>query len=87
MRYSQNLVWKAVYVFCPKFEAVKANGISINLPTALRDAAVSAFLECESTEYKLNKNKPIAGHIIREALKELHNHGEMAFGTVEDFWM
>jgi hypothetical protein len=87
MRYSKNLVWKSVYVLCPEFEIVRTNGISVNLPASLRDAAVVAFIECESTDYKLHKNKPIAGHIVREALKELHNRGEMAFGTIEDFWM
>lgn len=87
MKYSEQLVWQAVYEFVPSFEKVKENSIDINLPKALTIAAVEAFLEIGNNGIScLGINRSYAAHIIQDALKELNSVGWMTFGTNTQYW-
>lgn len=88
MKYSQNLVWKAIGEFLPSHIAARENGVHMNLPQSLKDAAVEAFLWQFN---QLGKEQPIgklyATLVIKTALEELHSQGWMEFGDVEEYWM
>lgn len=88
MKYSQQLVWKAVYEICPAFEVVNADRTIINLPTALKSVAVDLFIRCGVYGSKENftTNQAYATMIIQDALRELQNEGFMTFGDVNEYW-
>lgn len=87
MKYSEELVWKAVGEFMTDILSAKALGCRMNLPSALKDAAAECFLISETTEYKTNLDKVFAASIIRSMLQELHSVGWMTFGSVNEYWI
>lgn len=72
MIYTKSLVWRAIYTVIPSFEVVREADINLNLPAALKDAA----LECFAYEVE---HTPYIG-LIRIALKELFENGYIEFG-------
>lgn len=87
MKYSQELVWQAVYEFVPEFKEAKENHVNINLPQALKIAAVEIFLEIGNNGIScLGMNRSYAAHIVQDALKELNAGGIMTFGTNTKYW-
>lgn len=87
MKYSQNLVWKAVCDIEPGIKAAREKGIPYSLPEALRSAAVNYFTNIMYEFEIQNYNTLLAGDIVRTALKELQNEGFMTFGTTDEYGM
>jgi hypothetical protein len=87
MKFSQRLVWKAVYEFVPSFRAANQNREVINLPKALEIAAIACFLEIGNNGIaSLGTDRGYAGYIIQDTLKELQTVGWMTFGSQEEYW-
>jgi hypothetical protein len=76
MKYSQDGVWAAVYVFLPSYQAAKEAGVTLNLPSALVMAAKEAFM----LDDQLTQQQLLAAKVIRTALKELDTDSMMTFG-------
>jgi len=88
MKYSEQLVWKAIYEFNPNYKKCREANVSLNLPTCLKDTAVQVFLEIGNNAISsLGHNRAYAAHIVQDALKELQEIGWMTFGDVEEYWM
>lgn len=88
MKYTQELVWDAIYVAIPACKKVRDSGIHLNLPRELQGAAAVFFMQDMSHEpiavslldYSYAKN------IVFEAITELQNFGFMTFdGTITKF--
>ena len=88
MKYSQSLVWKAIGEFLPKYTVARENGVHMNLPQSLKDAAVEAFLWQFNQRSRVQQlDRLYATLVIKTALEELHSQGWMEFGDVEEYWM
>lgn len=87
MKYSEKLVWRSVYEFVPGFKTAVENGVDINLPSALKQAAETAFLEIgDNSIASLGWERGYAAYVIQDALKECSSVGWMTFGTQEGYW-
>ena len=87
MKYSQQLVWQAVYEFVPNFKQVREANLNIGITTALSSAAIKIFLEIGNDGISsLGMNRSYAAHIIQDALKELCDDGFMTFGEQTEYW-
>ena len=79
MLHTQNQVWDCIYDFLPKYKLVRDNGVHLNLPTALRDAAVEIFIQSSECDCKFNYTQLCSADSIRIALTELRVEGQMTF--------
>ena len=87
MKYSEQLVWKAVYEFVPNFKTVNESKVRLNLPSALKVCAEAIFLEIGLNGISsLGTNRSYAAYIIQDALKEMNSVGWMTFGEQQDYW-
>lgn len=87
MKYSEKLVWKAVYELVPNYKIVKENDVSLNLPQCLNHTAITIFLKIGNNAISsLGMNECYAAHIVQDALREINSVGWMTFGTQEDYW-
>lgn len=77
MKVSENALWNSVYAFIPSFEKARERGVKINLVSALRDAAVEAFVQ---GPLYMAAWHHCASIMLREALKELDDTGILTFG-------
>lgn len=77
MKYSQELVWKAIYVAIPTFQFARENGVKLNLPSSLKEAAFIFFIGDD-----MSLNTIYAMTIVKTALKELETDGMMTFGEL-----
>lgn len=92
MKYTNNLVWRAVYEFVPAFKVAKASlpGFDLpgfDLPECLKTAAVECFIEQGLNGLSsLGMDRSYAAYIIQDALAELKKTGLLTFGAVEEYW-
>lgn len=85
MKWTEELVWKAIYQVLP-IEKAKEEGVKFNLPSTLNSAAVEFFIGEGTLNKEYTLDYAFASHIVREALKELNTVGYMEFGKVNKFW-
>jgi hypothetical protein len=88
MKYTKELVWEAVYVFCPNYK-ISVNHDYTNLTDAIKDAAVACFLMENDREPPVTRSTDYyyAKLVLFDALTELRTNGYMSFdNTVTVFW-
>lgn len=76
MKYSEKLVWEAVYTFLPSIKIARNAGTRFNLPHLISAAAVQAFVSDDDAY----SEKYLYAEILRQAIKEMDNIGWMTFG-------
>lgn len=76
MKYSEKLVWEAVYTFLPSIRIARNQGSHFNLPTMINLAAVRAFV----SDVDPYSEKYLYAEILRKSIKEMDNIGYMTFG-------
>lgn len=74
MKYNYEQVWEAVYRFAPVYKVMREESVPTNLPEALKTAAVTIFLEQNST---LTEKDMEYISIVRDVLNDLKKHGRM----------
>ena len=87
MKYTQNLVWEAVYEVCPHYKMTHKHNIIYDLPEALKAAAVEFFMIDESIIKNSSTDYVFAKFVVGLALKELAAKGLIEFGDVNEYWM
>ena len=86
MKYSSKALWTAIEILIPSVEVARTKGKTFSLPEMLKTAAVEAFIESETTEFKINYSKLVAANVVRVAIKELCDHGMMVFGECDEIF-
>ena len=87
MKFSQELVWRAVFEFAPNFKIAKANNVNIGITTAIRDAALLAFVESGMNGIaSFATDRGYAALVLQGALKELLSTDTLKFGTQTEYW-
>ena len=87
MKFSEKLVWKAVYEFVPAYKVARENKVPVNLPMSIKDAALIAFIECGLAGLSsLGQDRSYAAYILQATLKEINTVGFMTFGNQEQYW-
>lgn len=71
MKWSSKYVWSKVDEIIPHVKAAE----TMDLPQALREAAVELFMKVENGTYR--------AYVISECLHELKHWGRLSFGTIE----
>jgi len=85
MKYSQELVWKSIYLVLPTYVVMRDAGVHINLTDAIKSAAVELFmietakLACPTTDLVCAKS------VIFESLHDLRVNGWIVFGNIDEF--
>jgi hypothetical protein len=83
MIWTQDLLWKAIYIAIPSYKECREKGVNLNQPSCLSDAAVEFFL-LEAAPRTLYQE--FARVMVREALCELEEVGYFTFGDIDQFW-
>lgn len=76
MKYSESLVWEAVYTFLPSIKIARNRGVSLNLSSLVKVAAVEAFV----SDVDAYSEKYLYAEILRKTIKEMNYVGHMTFG-------
>jgi hypothetical protein len=91
MKYTNQLVWKACGEFIPDIETFRKSA-HIQLPEALKIATVNVFMRITANNSPcfladdLTPDERFAIFLIKKALVELDNEGQLSFGTVDEYW-
>jgi hypothetical protein len=80
MKYNMASLDLALDTVLPKIALAKRAGIDFDRPCLIKNAAYKCFVD---NSHKLDTHLSMCYHVIRQAAKDLDDHGYFQFGELE----